>query len=316
MLNIFKIKKQYLNLELNSSKGHITKVLEFPGLWMSSDELQKLVEDLRYVVSTVKIDSLEYGIVKGSKESLDHAVITIIYDKKTKRPFAFNALTVMNCTLRGKNTQVVHLGLVVIDPNSRAKGLSWILYGLTTFLLFLKNHFKPVWISNVTQVPAIIGMVSESFGNVYPNPLFINRRSYDHLVLAREIMIKHRQVFGVGEEAIFDEEEFVMKNSYTGGSDNLKKTWENAPKHRNDVYNNFAYEKLNYERGDDVLQLGQMDVKTYYHYLIHTIPNKSKLIILYKIFFHLFEFSLIPVIQWFSPSKQMGVLRPRRKEKI
>jgi hypothetical protein len=316
MMNILKLKNPYLNLELNSSKGHITKVIEFPGLWMSDDKLQELVNDLRTVVKTVNIENLDYGIVKGSKESLDCAVITIIYDKKTKKPFAFNALTVMNCTIRGKATPVVHLGLVVVDPNSRAKGLSWILYGLTTFLLFLKNHFKPVWISNVTQVPAIIGMVSESFGNVYPNPPMSTRRSFDHLVLAKEILEKHRHVFGVGKEAIFDEEVFVIRNAYTGGSDNLKKTWENAPKHRNSVYNDFAKEKLDYDRGDDILQLGQMDVKTYYHYLIHTIPNKSKVIILYKIFFHLFEHSLVPVIQWFSPSKQMGILRPIGKDKV
>jgi hypothetical protein len=298
---------------MGSSKTQITRVLERPGLWMSQTELEQLVEDLRAVVSTLNIPDLEYGIVTGKKEALDKAVITLIYEGKTKRPIAFNALSIMDCTLRGKHNPVVHLGLVVIDPSVRAKGLSWILYGLTTFLLFFKNRFKPLWISNVTQVPAIVGMVSESFGNVYPNPLKNIRRSYDHLVLAREIMLNHRHVFGVGPEAGFDEENFVITNAYTGGSDHLKKTWEQAPKHRNEKFNDFAKEKLNYQRGDDVLQLGQMDVKTYYHYMIHSIPNGSKIILLYKIFFNAFEFSLIPVLHWFSASKPLGVLRPRGK---
>lgn len=303
----------FLNLELGSSKTYITRVIERPGLWMKPEELAKLVQDIRSVIATINVGNLDYGIAKGSKDVLDRIVITMIYEGKTKRPIAFNALTIMDCTLRGKPNPVVHLGLVVIDPTVRAKGFSWILYGLTTFLLFFKNRFKPLWISNVTQVPAIIGMVSESFGNVYPNPKLNGRRTYDHLILAREIMQSHRDVFGVGPEAEFDEETFVIKNAYTGGSDNLKKTLESAPKHRNELFNKFAEEMLDYERGDDILQLGQMDVKTYYHYMIHSIPNESKLIILYKIFFNMFEFSLVPIVQWFSVTKQMGVLRPRKK---
>jgi len=312
MLKFFK--NRHLNIKLGSTKTQVTRVLERPGLWMSAEELDQLIQDLRSVVRTISIDDLDYGIVTGKKESLDKAVITIIYDGKTNRPMAFNALSIMDCTLRGKHNPVVHLGLVVIDPSVRAKGLSWILYGLTTFLLFLKNRFKPLWISNVTQVPAILGMVSESFGNVYPNPLKNTRRTHDHLVLAREIMLNHRHVFGVGTEAEFDEEKFVITNAYTGGSDNLKKTWDQAPKHRNDIYNQFAQEKLDYTRGDDFLQLGQMDVKTYYHYMIHSIPHGSKIIILYKIFFNTFEFSLVPILHWFSTSRPMGVLRARRQK--
>ncbi|HWU45040.1 MAG TPA: hypothetical protein VN132_16420, partial [Bdellovibrio sp.] len=183
MINPLHLFKSYFDLTLGSKKNHITRVLERPGLWMTPEQQTKLVEDLRAVVSTLHIGDLDYGILKGSKQALDNAVITLIYDGPTGKPFAFNALTIMNCTVRGQSQQVVHLGLVAVDPNNRAKGLSWILYGLTTFLLFIKNRFKPVWISNVTQVPAIIGMVSESFGTVYPNPLQKTRQTYDHLVL-------------------------------------------------------------------------------------------------------------------------------------
>lgn len=311
-MNPLKLFKPYFDLTLGSKKSNVTRILERPGLWMTPEQLNQLVEDLRTVVRSLNIGDLDYGIVKGSKQALDNAVITLIYDGPSGKPFAFNALTIMTCTVRGHTQQVVHLGLVAVDPNNRAKGLSWILYGLTTFLLFIKNRFKPIWISNVTQVPAIIGMVSESFGNVYPNPLLKTRRSYDHLVLAREITTRYRYVFGVGPEAEFDEEAFVLKNAYTGGSDNLKKTFEQAPKHRNPIYNEFSNQTLDYNRGDDILQLGQMDVSSYYHYMIHTIPKGSALILFYKIVFSSIEFSLVPIIQWFSTSKQMGSLRPRK----
>jgi hypothetical protein len=79
----------------------------------------------------------------------------------------------------------------------------------------------------MTQVPSIVGKVAESFVTAYPNPFHISRRSFDHV--AREIMRKHRNVFEVGPEAGFDEEHFVITNAYTGASDNLKRTYADAP---------------------------------------------------------------------------------------
>lgn len=309
---LLQLRKPYLNLKFKSNKHTFTRVIETPGLWMSPEEISRLSNDLKTVVNKLGIGGLDYGVIAGSKEAMDRAVLTIIYDSKTQQPFAFNALSVMNCTLRGKIQKVVHLGLVVVDPTYRAKGLSWILYGFTTFVLFLKNHFRPIWISNVTQVPAIIGMVSESFGNVFPNPHLKSRRTYDHLVLAREILQQHRSIFGVGPEAEFDEDLFVIKNAYTGGSDNLKKTFTQAPQHRNPLYNDFCKNQLDYDRGDDFLQLGQIDIKTYYNYMVHMVPNGSKIIVLYQVLFSIFEFSLLPLVHWFSTDKQFGVLRPRK----
>ena len=314
MFNFLKFRRANINLRINSSPTTYTRVIERPGLWMTDDEKKSLLQDLKTVVETMNIGDLDYGVLNGNPETLNQVVVTVIYDKKTKKPFAFNALTVMNCVIRGKSETVVHLGLVVVDPNYRAKGLSWVLYGLTTFLLFFKNAFQPVWISNVTQVPSVLGNVAEGFDKVFPNPLLKTRRSYDHLVLAREIFQKHRSVFGVGVDAEFDEENFIIKNSYTGGSDNLKKTFDQTSKHRNEVFNQFCQDHLDYGRGDDVIQLGQMNMKTYYRYMIHSIPADSILTIIYKMLFTLVEVSLIPVVQWFTADQQMGVLRPRLKK--
>lgn len=310
MLGFSTLTQKYLNLTLGSKQKMQTRIIERPGLWMSDDELKKLSADLRDVVGSLGIGDLAYGALNGDRARLENSVFTIIYDNQLKRAMAFNALSIMSCTLKGQQVDVVHLGLVVINPEIRAKGLSWILYGFTTFLLFFRNRLKPIWVSNVTQVPSIIGMCSESFGNVFPNPRLKNRRSFEHLLLAREIMSKHRHVFGVGEEAEFDEEKFIMKNSYTGGSDNLKKTFEQAPKHREPLYNDFCKDHLDYNRGDDFLQLGQIDLKTFYHYLLHSAPPSAVITIAYRTIFALIESICVPTIQWFSPSKQMGELRP------
>src|SRR5262249_34080810 len=204
--------------------------------------------------------SLTYGIFSGERERLARAVVTLVSDEATGDPIAFNALSVMDVELDGAPVEVIHLGLVMIDPDVQRRGLSWVLYGLTTLLLFARGGLRQRWISNVTQVPAVFGMVSETFSDVFPQPAAAARCSFAHLQLARGIMRRHRAVFGVGADAGFDEQRFVIADAYTGGSDALKKSYEAAPKHRDEQYNAFCARELDYDRGDDVLQIGRVDL--------------------------------------------------------
>ena len=89
------------------------------------------------------------------------------------------------------------------------------------------------------------------------------------------IMSRHRAVFGVGDDAGFDEARFVITNAYTGGSDELKKTFEAAPKHRDEQYNAFCASELDYARGDDVLQIGRIDLAGARRYLLSEVPSGS-----------------------------------------
>jgi len=308
---LFRSSSSDLNLRFKSGGGaQIVRVIGRPGLWMSPEELAKLVDDLRGVVAALGIGDLEYGVLSGNKDRLDHAVLTVIYDAKTEKAIAFNALSIMECELRGKSTEVLHLGLVAVDPNYRAKGMSWLLYGFTCFLLYFRNLLRPIWVSNVTQVPAIIGMTTEGFVDIFPSPTETSRRSFDHLQLARQIMKSHRHVFGVGQDASFDEERFVIMNAYTGGSDNLKKTFAQAPKHREERYNEFCRTQLDYDRGDDIIQLGRIQMPAMANYMIHSVPKGSWMALFWTLLFALISALLLPVFQWLSPSKSMGVLRP------
>ena len=173
----------------------------------------------------------------------------------------------MPVELDGEPAEVTHLGLVMVDPDERGQGLSWVLYGLTALVLFVRDGLRPKWISNVTQVPAVVGMVCETFSDVFPSPHPGARQSFAHLQLARGIMRRHRAVFGVGDEAGFDEARFVITDAYTGGSDALKKTFESAPKHRDPQYKAFCARELDYTRGDDVLQIGRIDLAGARRYL-------------------------------------------------
>lgn len=312
MLKNLRQKLKHVDVRLPANRDVMIRIVEHPGRWMSDEQLQQILLELRLVTKNGICAELNYGVLTGDPERLRQAVITLLYDRATGRPIAFNALSVMQLELRGKPVNVVHLGLVVVDANFRAKGLSWVLYGLTCIVLFFRGGLRPLWISNVTQVPAIIGKVAEGFESAFPNPFKPVRRSFDHVSLAREIMQQHRHVFGVGPDAGFDEERFVITNAYTGGSDNLKKTFEQAPKHRDERVNALCQANLDYLRGDDFLQIARLDLASTRNYLLREVPRRSLPGLGIRLLFLMLARVILPLIYWFDTHNHYGDLRPRR----
>jgi hypothetical protein len=304
-----------IDLTLRTHVGLSTRIVERPGLSLSSQELEQLVSQLRIVAGkTLPNESLGYGIFSGEPERLSRAIVTLICEEATGRPIAFNALSVMDVELDGAPAEVTHLGLVMVDPDVQGQGLSWVLYGLTTLVLFARDGLRAKWISNVTQMPAVFGMVSETFSDVFPSPRQDSRQSFAHLQLARGIMRQHRAVFGVGDDAGFDEARFVITNAYTGGSDALKKTFDAAPKHRDEQYNAFCARSLDYSRGDDVLQLGRIDLAGARRYLMSEVPHGSLPALLATVAVLGLQRLVLPVFHWLDDTRAFGTLRPRLHE--
>jgi len=304
--------QETIDLTLRTHTGLQTRIVESPGLSLSQQDLDALVADLRTIAGkTLPAGSLAYGIFSGERERLSRAIVTLIAEESTGRPIAFNALSVMDVELDGEPQQVTHLGLVMVDPDEQGRGLSWVLYGLTTLVLFARDGLRPKWISNVTQVPSVFGMVCDTFSDVYPSPESTARQSFAHLQLARGIMREHRTVFGVGDEAGFDEARFVITDAYTGGSDALKKTYEAAPKHRDERYNVFCARELDYGRGDDVLQLGRVDLAGARRYLQREVPAGSMPALLAASAVLALQRLVLPILHWLDDTRAFGTLRPR-----
>lgn len=306
----FPFGKRYLDFTTRATRQARVRIVERPGRWMASEEQARLLAAMQALVRrSIPAGSLEYGVLTGDPERWDAAILTLVSERTTGELLAFNALSILDCELFGEPQEVIHLGLVLVDPGARAQGLSWVLYGLTTMLLFARRRLRPLWVSNVTQVPAVFGMVSESFGLVFPSPLPGARRSFAHLQLARAILARHRHVFGVGPEAGFDEERFVITDSYTGGSDNLKKTFEQATPHRKPIFNETCRKELDYERGDDFLQLGQVNLAALQGYLAKEVPRDSLAGITVQLAFLALSSLVLPVVRWFTPSEPTAELR-------
>ena len=148
-------------------------------------------------------------------------------------------------------------------------------------------------------------MVTGMFSNIWPAPDG-GRRTLTHLILARRIMEGHRHVFGVGDDAGFDEDRFVITNAYTGGSDDLKKTYDDAPKHRDDRFNRFCADNLDYDRGDDVIQLGQLDLAAVRRYLSREVPKGQVPGLLLAGGMVALRRLILPLLHWSDSGKQWG----------
>lgn len=305
------LRRQYMDVTLRHGRTHVVRIMERPGRWMSDADLARLTDDLRRVASkTLDDGALTYGVFSGDRDRMCDTIVTLVR-LRDGTPIAFNALAIMTLDTQPDPVDVLHLGLVMVDPDARSGGMSWVLYGLTCFLLFVRNQFRPLWISNVTQVPAVVGMVSGMFSDVWPKP-GAGRRTLTHVLMARRIMDQHRHVFGVGGDADFDEARFVITNAYTGGSDDLKKTWEQAPKHRDPVFNAFCAEQLDYSRGDDVLQLGRMDLPAIRRYLTREVPKTAVVGVLSTAIYVALRRLILPVLYWYDTKRQFSILRPAK----
>lgn len=302
-----------LDLTLATHSGLTTRIVGRPGAILGDAELGQLVTDLKTIAArTLAAGELTYGVFSGDRERLSKTIVTLITETATGKPIAFNALALMDATIDGEPVEVMHLGLVMVDPEVRGQGLSGVLYGLTVLILFLRGGLRPRWISNVTQVPAVVGMVCETFSDVFPSPDPGARQSFAHLSLGRQIMRHHRAVFGVGPEAGFDERRSVITNAYTGGSDDLKKSFEVAAPHREARYNEFCRTELDYARGDDVLQLGRIDLAAARRYMIGQLPRGSLPAVAGAGLFVMLQRLVLPALHWLDTSRAFGTLRPAR----
>ena len=304
-------RKRYLSRRLPLGRHVSGWVIERPGRHLAPDALAMLQEDLKTIAEkTLPGECLDYGVFQDGNDALSRSLVTILYDRKSRKPVAFNSMPILELNVQGQPEEVLHLGLVMVDPDARSGGLSALLYGFACILMLIRRQFRPVWVSSVTQVPAVVGLVSELYSNTYPRPDPTARRSFTHLQIARRIMEEHRSAFGVGPEAGFDEESFVISNAYTGGSENLKKAFDEAPKHRNVAYNKMCESGLDYARGDDFLQIAKLDAPAVRHYFMRKDPDAPVAGPLVAILFFCLQSIFFPVVHWFDSRKNWGELRP------
>ena len=295
--------KDFLSIRMSFGKFDL-EFWERPGLWCSDEELKAMTAELRTVAAAGQRGKPvpQYGVLLGDRKDLSRRIITIAYDREKKTAVGFNAIVALELDVGVHTESVLHLGLTYIDPSCQGQALPALLYGASTFLTFFKGGLRAFWVSNVTQVPSVIGKFASTYSGAYPSPVIPSRQTFTHLTLARQIMRTERTAFGVADDAPYDEVRSIILNAYTGGSDELKKTFAEAPKHRDPRVNAWCEKELDYARGDDVLQLGRCSLGTAVRFLREKLPRGSGPQLMYQAVVLLLLGTVIPIIRWLIPA--------------
>lgn len=287
-------------------------IAERPGLWMRDSDLEDWARPCREIAqASLDGKELDYGVFQGSGPFWSEAIITLIEDRTTGQALAFNVMRLLPVQLGGRAEDVLHLGLTMVAPAARGKSLTSSLYILTCVLYYFRRQCRPFWISSVSQVPAAVGLVGETFVDVFPG---LDREALPpprHLGLATQVMANHRGAFGVSEDAPFRADRFIIEDAYRGGSDHLKKSKDQAPQHRMEAYNALCFSELDYARGDDFLQIGRANAEAARRILRRRLDGLTGVGFSLQLG-SLFLSSLVaPIAQWLNPSRSQGDLRAR-----
>lgn len=260
------------------ANGYDLALWERPGELLSDLELVGLVDDLRAVAarSSGEASLTLYGPLLYDREEQTQRLVAVVYRRSDGRPLAFNAQRYFEIDVNGRRERIVHLGLVCVDPRARGRRVCHWMYYLSNIVLLVHNRFRRYWISNVTQVPSVVGQVSQHYDRVFPSPDPDARQTPFHRAAARQLFESERAAFGVGDDATYDPGRQIIRNAYTGGSDHLKKAYRDAPKARDARVNHFCRYSLDYEQGDDFLQIASWGIRTTLGHVLRLDPKPNR----------------------------------------
>lgn len=245
-------------MRLPLKRGCRLETFRFPGRWMSDTRLDHL-RGMLHDVARYRLDPLPaYGIFLPGRAPYRNRIVTVAYEDE--RPVAFGAMVWLPLRSEAGTADVLHLGLVVTTPNRLSPHLLWQMYYYPVFYVGFQRFLRPFWISCVSQEPTVIGAVSDGFHAVLPSYRDPSPSNGLRTKIARGLVRDHGHEFGAGGHAALDEGTFVVRGSCRGPSEALRTSYRRAAKYSVRACNEYCRDLLDYERGDELLQLGRANV--------------------------------------------------------
>jgi hypothetical protein len=242
----------------------------YPGKKLEDTELSFLVEEMREVASSCFDELPIYQALTGDRNTLKRVVVTTVRNKKGRLLGFCSAIE-----LPVKDVgNVLHLGLTCVDPNSRGLRLT---HKLTSRLLLnyliKQNLFSKTWVSNCACVLSSLGNVALYFEDVYPSPYGPKLPSQTHKFIAQAIDENYRDDMAVNVGAKFDIEKFIFRASVEGTTFQ-KDANDKRFHHRNETLTSFYTDLLEFEKGDEALQVGKVSLFTFPMYFLNQVKKK------------------------------------------
>lgn len=246
-------------------------VLYRPGLRLGASELKALHQEILDVASTCLDEIPYYQCLTGTQQEFSRLIIAVARDEQGKM-MGFCSAYLLDS---GDRIPLLHLGLTCVRPETRGAGLTHKLtLKVVVAHLMRSSWLRPVWISNVACVLSSLGNVGLHFEDVYPSP-FLDRPSDKHLYFARLIEQRYRWELLIPTASRFNESAFVFEGSVKGTAFE-KEAGDRRFFHRVSWVNDFYKGLLDFERGDEVLQIGKISFLSYPKYLIRSLRMGRK----------------------------------------
>ena len=243
----------------------------YPGRSYGDVRLQALTNELRDVAKTCFDSVPNYQALTGEREEMKRAIICVARDEK-RDILGFCSSLVLEVPLYG---DVLHTGLTCVAPKARGKKLT---HKLTSKILLeylvKESPFSSVWVTNCACVLSSLGSVALYFEDIYPSPFGKSHPSKDYSKIAQYISENFRKPIAINDDAVFNPKSFVFEGSVKGAV--FAKDGNDARFfHRNKKITSYYQNLLDFERGDEVLQIGKVSLMTFPKYLWNTSKRKS-----------------------------------------
>jgi len=249
------------------------EVIRYPGKILSPIRLEELINELRLVASTCFSDVPNYQILSGEKDDCDRAIVSIARNHKGEILGFCSALILP----LSKSEKFFHTGLTCVRPSARGLKLTHKLTSkvLITYII-RESLFKKVWVSNCACVLASIGNVAKHFDDVYPSPYFNDVPKPKHKAIARKISESYREQIAINKTAVYNSQKFVFEGSVSN-SEFQKESTDSRFYHRDQRLTEYYKKLLNFERGDEIVQVASCSLLTFPRYFFKRFKlNKKK----------------------------------------
>ncbi len=240
-----------------------------PGLHLGDVDLRHLVASMRGVASSCFDGIPEYQAMTGSRDELAGTVIAAAW-RSDGTMAGFCSTVILQVPGVG---DVQHLGLTCVRPEDRSNGLTHILThkAVAGYLLRHKPVIGKLWVSNCAAVLSSLANVSLHFEQVYPSPFATAQLTESHRKIAEAIDRHYRHKIYIDRDATFDNDAFVFRGSVKG-TIFQKSSGETCYYHRNHGLNEFYKNRMVFENGDEVLQVGYATTFAAFRHLLRNIP--------------------------------------------
>ena len=233
----------------------------YPGSTLNDLELNSLVSELRSVAKICLNGVPNYQVMTGKREDLKKVLLIVAL--VDNRIVGFSSALHLKVPGVG---DVFHTGLTCVDPSVRGKRLTHkLVSGLLTSFIIKKSPFSTLWVSNCACVISSLGNIAMYFQDIYPSPKGPEKPTLNHLKIAKYINENCRDLIAINKDANFNEQKFVFEGSVEGTCFQ-KNEGDDQYNHRDPVITNYYKSLMNFSRGDEVLQIGQINLATYPKY--------------------------------------------------